>query len=313
MTGEFIEFLKNEGIEEAEEVMSKIVKAKGKPFDVSFDFNIIDSSKRIIKGIASVESVDREKEIITKSALENALEGFKQLPILHLQHSERPAGMITKSSVTDNGLEVECKIPEHKQWDDIWSKIEKGELGKYSIHGRRIDYSSECKIPATQRTNPCVTKGLYLDSISIVRSDTAVNQNSFVEIVKAMDEELTTKTLNTTEEDDNKMTNEEPEVIVKAQLDESISEVQKAFDTKLAEFKDEYDTMNKAYSDLKSELDKLKEEYENVTKARDEKITELSEKVEKMGEEVIKKGEKAVVIHEQVKSPGLFRTSNEGI
>ena len=101
---------------------------QGKKFEVCFDFDVINKSDRVIRGIASVEDVDRENEIITKAALQNALDGFKQLPILHLQHTERPAGLITKGEITDRGFEIESKIPKHKQWDDIWERIEKGDL-----------------------------------------------------------------------------------------------------------------------------------------------------------------------------------------
>lgn len=329
MNEEFLGFLEEEGYSDLDEISKAI--PSGKKFEVSFDFDVINKSDRVIRGIASVEDVDRENEIITKAALQNALDGFKQLPILHLQHTERPAGLITKGEITDRGFEIESKIPKHKQWDDIWERIEKGDLSKYSIHGRRRVYSPECRLSVRSRDSPCVTNGLYLDSVSIVKGDTAVNQKSMVEIVKAMrDEAISTENIITSKTDGNEMT-EETEVIVKAEdipklIDEQIVTVSKAFDSKLdgliekntaleaelLEIKKSFDTLKNQDSGVKAlngVIDELKAKNEEITKAN----TELTAKVDKMGEEIIKKGQDIVIIPDQIKDTGRFRTTNKGV
>ena len=187
MDEQFIEFAKANGITNIDAL--KRDKA-GTPFEVSFDFEVLSKSDRTIRGVASVESIDRENELITKSALKEAIGGFEQLPILHYQHTERPVGICTKAQITDRGLEIEGKIPNHPQWDDIWERITKGDLTKYSIHGRRRVFTPECKLAVNSRESPCITKGLYLDSISIVSGASAINQDTFVEVVKAMYDDL---------------------------------------------------------------------------------------------------------------------------
>lgn len=328
MTNEFYKFLETEGIKNAEEITK--ASKNGEPFVVSFDLNIIDASKRIVGGVVSVEDVDRENEIITKSALKNALDGFKHLPILHLQHTERPVGLITKSQTTDKGLEIESKIPTHEQWDDVWDRIEKGDLSKYSIFGRRRSFTPECRLAVRDRGSPCITKGLYLDSISIVTGSSAVNQKSFVQIIKSMQDELiSTENIISSETDGNKMTEEAD--IIKAEdvtqiVDTQISEVTKAFDTKLEElvekstaFENDLLEIKKGFEGLQNiteviekattTIEDLKKQNDEIKKAN----ADLAEKVEKMGDEVIKKGQNPVVIADQLKPNSLFRMTNKGV
>lgn len=345
MIEEFIEFAKANGITNIDALKKDTA---GTPFEVSFDFEVLSKSERTIRGVASVESIDRENELITKSALKEAIGGFEQLPILHYQHTERPIGICTKALITDRGLEIEGKIPTHPQWDDIWERITKGDLTKYSIHGRRRVFSPECKLAVNSRDSPCITKGLYLDSISIVSGATAINQDTFVEVVKAMRDELANSTDNLNIVNDNSsivmaeeqditkseveqtITNnavpavnnvDDPTLATKAMTDDHISgrsavdqenlvtsEIVKA----RAEFTSKFDEISKAIS----VIPELQKQIEELTKANSE-LTEqnktLTEKLESVSNEVILKGTQAVVIHEQLTGEPLnnFRLYNK--
>lgn len=157
-------------------------------FAIEFDFKVLSKSDRIIEGIASLPSVDREKEVILKSAIAEALDGFMELPILHLNHTERPVGLVTKAEIRPEGLYVRAIIREKNGSDEVWEKIENGEYGKFSIYGRRRKYTPECRLSPHSRTEgrPCITKALYLDSISVVETASAVNQGTWLNVVKAL-------------------------------------------------------------------------------------------------------------------------------
>ncbi len=105
-------------------------------------------------------------------------------PIAHYQHTERPIGMITKAEITD-GLDIEVNIFEH--CTDVWDEIEKGELNKFSIYGRRLETSPECDLKPSQRISPCITKALELWSISVVGNN-AINESTYLEVVKSFNE-----------------------------------------------------------------------------------------------------------------------------
>jgi len=307
-------------------------------FSVTFDFNVINSSERRIGGVASYESEDREGEIILHKALAEALEGFSQLPVLHLQHTERPAGMVTKSYVDDKGLHIESKIPEHKNWDDIWNRIEKGELGKYSIYGKRVSASPECKLRPNARRSPCITKALDLWSVSIVDYKTAVNQDSYVELVKAL---KSTQTINNASVEKAQVMTESatiPDEALEAEENPDVEVV------KAADYDDRFDNLEKQLSQLvediaeirKSEVTTMTDETpevqttpvvepETIEKASLEgtdeivkalkpmfdelkgQITELTSRLEKIEDEPITKA--AVVIPEQLDAASVTEIS----
>ena len=328
MIEEFVEFAKANGITNIDALKKDTA---GTPFEVSFDFEVLSKSERTIRGVASVESIDRENELITKSALKEAIGGFEQLPILHYQHTERPIGICTKAQITDRGLEIEGKIPSHPQWDDIWERITKGDLTKYSIHGRRRVFSPECKLAVNSRDSPCITKGLYLDSISIVSGSTAINQDTFVEVVKAMRDELANSTNNLNKASDNisiSMASEEPTHAMETPKELDI-DIKKADQENLVSTEDhkssiDTDAIVKAQTELTSRLDELskalseipslKTQIEELTKANAE-LTEqnkaMSEKLDNVSNEVIMKGSEIVIIPEQLKENGSFRLTNK--
>lgn len=129
--------------------------------------------------------VDRETEIILSEAIRGALPDYMQLPILHVQHTERPIGTVTKAWVDDEGkFHLLGKIKETPDTDDVWEDILKGTLNKFSIFGKRTQSTPECSISPCLRTTPCITKAMHLFSISVV-GDNAMNQETFLRVAKA--------------------------------------------------------------------------------------------------------------------------------
>lgn len=143
-------------------------------------------SSRRIAGVASTPDIDRENEIILKSAIHDALEFFMQHPIIHLNHSERPIGTVTKATFQGNDLYIEADIYDDDSTTDVWDDILRGTLSQWSIFGRPRAREGQCNVPAGRRTGPCITKALWLDSISLCPGGNAINTRTFATIIKAM-------------------------------------------------------------------------------------------------------------------------------
>lgn len=164
-----------------------------------------DGKSRKIWGVASTEARDREKEIISETAITKALADFMALPIIHWYHTERPVGWVEKSqygnvkeivkamgidtsleNLPARGLVVKGEIKNTPDTDDVWNAIEKGLVDEWSICGTRRAGSPECDIPPHKRTSPCITKAMHLWSISLCPRGAGQNRTTFAEIVKAM-------------------------------------------------------------------------------------------------------------------------------
>ena len=166
-------------------------------YDFKVDFTILDESTRMIEGIATAPVMDREKEIILSEAIQKALPDYLKLPVLHYNHTERPIGMVTEARIVESGgLYVKAFIKDTKDADDVWERITKGEINAFSIYGRRRQGSNECKLHPNSRTSPCITKSIYLDSITLC-GDNKVNPATHFNIIKSIIEEnINTKELN---------------------------------------------------------------------------------------------------------------------
>jgi hypothetical protein len=153
--------------------------------DLSFTVDFKVETDRVISGVAHFPEVDKENELILMDAISKALPSFMKHPILHLQHSERPVGLVNEAKIEDNKFIIKASIFDDDDTDDVWDDILKGKLFKFSIYGRRTVGSRECKLHPRTRTTPCVTKAIRLWSISVV-SGNAINERSFFEVVKGL-------------------------------------------------------------------------------------------------------------------------------
>lgn len=163
----------------------------------------------MIYGIATSPISDRQNEIITSGAMEEAIPSFMKLPILHVDHTERPIGDISVCRVLKKGDPIfnpgnalhiedakigdtyfEAYIRDDSEGDDVWQSIMDGRRNKISIFGARTKKSSACDIPPYRRSGaPCVTDGIRLWSFSLV-GENAINPNSYIKIAKSFSPNL---------------------------------------------------------------------------------------------------------------------------
>lgn len=155
-----------------------------------FDLNVLDDSTRKVFGLATGPQLDRENETILKAAIEDALPNFMMLPIMHLDHTERPVGWFTKAEFRGQDLYVEACVKPTSDCDEFWGKVVKasqaGKPYQFSIYGDRVHSTPSCALHPSERKEPCITKALELYSISICQPGTAINPNTFAEVIKAM-------------------------------------------------------------------------------------------------------------------------------
>jgi len=158
--------------------------------DYTVNFSILDESTREIEGVATAPVIDAEKEIILRKAVEDALPNYLKLPVLSYMHSERPVGMVKEARfLDDNSLYIKGWIKDSPDADDVWSKILKGEINAFSIYGRRIEGSSECKLHPNRRTSPCITKAIHMDAITLC-GDNKINPSAGFNVVKSLFEDI---------------------------------------------------------------------------------------------------------------------------
>lgn len=103
-----------------------------------------DEKKFYISGYASVHSIiDRQDEIVTKGALEKAVDGLlKDGSTLFFNHDyNQPIGKIVKAIVDKKGLFIEAYLS--KTRPDISGLVEEGILNKFSIGGKVTSAETE--------------------------------------------------------------------------------------------------------------------------------------------------------------------------
>ena len=134
----------------------------------SWEFNPEDilKSKRKVTGTFHVPKVDKDRELITKSAMNDAIPDFMHLPILHDFHKERVLGVITRVWEEADSFHFDALFKATSDVDDAWNKVQKGEYDHVSIFGARLKGNASCGFTPDQRAVPCVSDKIRLDSIS---------------------------------------------------------------------------------------------------------------------------------------------------
>lgn len=223
---------------------------------VTFNPAIISESDRIISGVATAPIYDRENELITREAVEKALPDFMVCPVLTYNHLEFPIGIVTKAEFdSKNQLIIEAKIKKGSSVDDIWNMIKSGELNSFSISGRRVE--STC----TGDGNPCITKALHLNAITICGDNRCNPAATFVVKSDNMEEET-----NKLDELTNLVKTVSESVI---SLSSKVDSLQKAEDKKEEDKKEEppkeEDDMKKSLEDMSKTVSELSELVKSLT------------------------------------------------
>lgn len=161
------------------------------PISISFNLSILDQNERKFRGVAHTPTIDREKEIILSEAIKKALPYFMELPVIHLNHTERPVGIVHTARIAEDQLIIEGNFKNTADADDVWREVLAGRLNKFSIYGRRLEGSPECSVDPNLRNQPCITKAIWLDSISVC-GDNAINPNTFLQVIKSFESKAET-------------------------------------------------------------------------------------------------------------------------
>lgn len=98
----------------------------------TFEVKSIDEEQRVIKGIASTPSVDRDGDTVVPEGASFKL----PFPLLHQHDHERPIGHVKSASVDSDGIAIEAEIPKDSGLDYVetaWKQIKSGLLRGLSI------------------------------------------------------------------------------------------------------------------------------------------------------------------------------------
>jgi HK97 family phage prohead protease len=115
----------------------------------------IDTEQRIVAGYASTEAVDAHGEIVTKAAIEAALEGYLEFSNVREMHQLSAVGVTEEASIDDRGLYIAAKIT-----DDIaWGKVKSGTYKGFSIGGKTL---------ARDKDNKKIITKILLTEVSLV-------------------------------------------------------------------------------------------------------------------------------------------------
>jgi len=91
--------------------------------------------KRLIKGLANANTVDRSNQRIEPTAFAASMTRFMSNPVMFLNHSWNiPVGKVVDFSITPEGLEITGEIGEGWAEADLtWSMIEGGAIRAFSV------------------------------------------------------------------------------------------------------------------------------------------------------------------------------------
>lgn len=98
----------------------------------TFTVKSFDEEQRIIRGIASTPETDREGDIVMPKGAKFTL----PFPLLAQHDHNQPVGMVTKASVSDDGIEIEAQLPKDSQLSYVertWRQVKAGLLRGLSI------------------------------------------------------------------------------------------------------------------------------------------------------------------------------------
>jgi HK97 family phage prohead protease len=92
----------------------------------------IDPELRLVEGYASTEAEDSQGEIVSKTAIAQALPDYMKFGNIREMHQAKAAGKTKKASVDDRGLYIQAKIVA----DDAWNLVREGVYSGFSIGGK---------------------------------------------------------------------------------------------------------------------------------------------------------------------------------
>ena len=102
--------------------------------------------RRLIRGYASTSSMDLEREIISRKALEKAKDDLLKNHTVFIEHNHSAlmaCGKVVDCTLDDKGLLITVELSRAKFVDDIFTLCEEGILNSFSIGGIVVDGHDE--------------------------------------------------------------------------------------------------------------------------------------------------------------------------
>jgi len=173
-------------------------RTEDKSIDSKFNYNFLfksaktqDEKKtgRIIEGIASVEEIDRDDEVIMMSAIKNSVVDFMKNPVIRYGHTT-PVGKALDARVEDNKFYIKAYITDQTiVGKEVCALIDEGIIKSYSVAGKILDKNTKFD----KELNKDITYINKMELYEVSVCDLPANRNSFFNTVA--------KSLNTDKED----------------------------------------------------------------------------------------------------------------
>lgn len=149
------------------------------------EIKAVDEEKRILKGIATTPSTDRQDDIVESSGAEFSL----PIPFLFQHNSSQPVGHVTKAKVSKAGIEVEVQLQQTDEpglvkdrLDAAWHDIKLGLVRGLSIGFKPLEVA---QIEGTWGQRFIKWLWLELSAVTI-----AANGDCSIQTIKTIDTEL---------------------------------------------------------------------------------------------------------------------------
>ena len=139
---------------------------------------------RIIEGIASVEEIDRDDEVIMMSAIKNSVVDFMKNPVIRYGHTT-PVGKALDARVEDNKFYIKAYITDKTTvGKEVCALIDEGIIKSYSVAGKVLDKNT--KFDKELKKDITYINKLELYEVSVC--DLPANRNSFfTAVAKSLD------------------------------------------------------------------------------------------------------------------------------
>lgn len=151
-------------------------------FDHSFEIKSIDSAKRLIRGVASLEEVDRDGEIIAMEAFDDSLQQWLTNPVIRFKHTDPIGKGISNACFVDKSTKefiVTAYISDKtEKAREAWGLIEDGIIKSFSVGGKVLERVG-IKSGTGKEVNKITKMELY--EVSVV--DIPSNRKSFFSVI----------------------------------------------------------------------------------------------------------------------------------
>jgi HK97 family phage prohead protease len=151
-------------------------------FDHSFEIKSIDSAKRLIRGVASLEEIDRDGEIIAMEAFDDSLQQWLTNPVIRFKHTDPIGKGISNACFVDKSSKefiVTAYISDKtEKAREAWGLIEDGIVKSFSVGGKVLE-----RVGIKSGTGKDIQKITKMELYEVSVVDIPSNRKSFFEVI----------------------------------------------------------------------------------------------------------------------------------